>query len=496
MATDQSQTGNGTHFDFLVIGAGISGIGAAHHLRERWPGRRFAVLEAMDGFGGTWWTHRYPGARSDSDLHTYGYAFKPWMGSAIATADEIRRYLAETIAENGLAPHIRYGHRVLSADWSSQQQRWTLRIARQGHDEVLTLTAGFLWMCAGYYDHGQPYTPSWPGMDSFQGRVVHPQHWPADLDCTGQRVVVVGSGATAATLIPALAEQVAHVTMLQRSPTFFSALPRAHPLEAPLRALDLPAEWTHEILRRAHIARNSEVVRMSFERPEDLRANLIDQARGQLPECFDVDRHFNPRYRPWQQRVAVVPDGDLFAAIRSGKASVVTDAIECFDATGIRLASGQHLPADVVVTATGFDLQVLGGVPFSVDGAPVDFTQRVTWRGVMLEGLPNLAYVMGYFRSSWTLRLDLVCDLVCRVLGHMQDQGHAVVVPTLREEDAGMARQPWMDPQNFNAGYILRAQHRMFRQGDRDPWRHNLEYQKERSALPAVRPDEDALAYR
>jgi cyclohexanone monooxygenase len=496
MAIPQSQNEHGAHVDFLVIGAGISGIGAARHLRQRWPDRSLAVLEAMDGFGGTWWTHRYPGARSDSDLHTYGYAFKPWMGSAIATADEIRRYLAETIEENGLAPLIRYGHRVLSADWSSQRSRWTLRIARKDSDAVLTLTTGFLWMCAGYYDHGQPYTPTWPGMDSFQGRVVHPQHWPQDLDCTGRRVVVIGSGATAATLIPALAEQVAHVTMLQRSPTFFSALPRAHPLEAPLRALDLPADWTHEILRRAHIARNGEVVRMSFERPEELRANLLQQARAQLPEGFDVDRHFNPRYRPWQQRVAVVPDGDLFAAIRSGKASVVTDGIDCFDATGIRLASGAHLPADVVVTATGFDLQVLGGVPFAIDGAPVDFTQRLTWRGIMLEGLPNLAYVMGYFRSSWTLRLDLVCELVCRVLEHMQAHGHAVVAPALRSKDAGMPRLPWMDPQNFNAGYILRAQHRMFRQGDRDPWRHNLEYQEERSALPAVRADDSTLAYR
>lgn len=484
------------HVDFLVIGAGISGIGAACHLRRRWPGRSFAVLDAMDGFGGTWWTHRYPGARSDSDLYTYGYAFKPWPGSAIATADEIRHYLLETIAENGLAPHIHYGHRVVAAEWSSEGRRWTLRIARQGTDEPLTLTAGFLWMCAGYYDHGQPYTPAWPGLQGFRGRVVHPQHWPQDLDCTGRRVVVVGSGATAATLIPALADQVAHVTMLQRSPTFFSALPRAHPLEAPLRALDLPPQWTHEILRRAHIARNSEVVRMSFQQPQALRDNLMAQVRSQLPEGFDVDRHFNPPYRPWQQRVAVVPDGDLFAAIRSGKASVVTDRIEHFDATGIRLASGAHLPADVVVTATGFNLQLLGGVPFSLDGAPVDFTQRVTWRGVMLQGLPNLAYVMGYFRSSWTLRLDMVCDLVCRVLEHMAVQGHAVVVPTLRAEDAGMPRLPWMDPQNFNAGYILRAQHRMFRQGDRDPWRHNLDYHEERELLPAVRPDESALAYR
>ena len=487
---------SGAHFDYLVIGAGISGIGAAYYLGQRFQGSRFAVLDAMDGFGGTWWTHRYPGARSDSDLYTYGYAFKPWPGSSIATADEIRKYLHEVIEENGLAPHIHYGHKVQAANWSSQDQRWTVEVTRTGSDETLTLTTRFLWMCSGYYDHAQSYTPQWPGMDSFQGQVVHPQHWPQDLDCTGKRVVVIGSGATAATLIPALANQVEHVTMLQRSPTFFSAQPRAHPLEGPLRALDLPEEWIHEIMRRAHLARGAEVVRMSFEKPQDLRAVLIDQARALLPEGFDVDKHFSPRYRPWQQRLALIPDGDLFAAIRSGKASVVTDTIECFDASGIQLTSGERLDADIVVSATGFNLNVLGGVPFSVDGEAVDFSQRVAWRGMMVEGIPNMAYVMGYFRSSWTLRLDMVCDLVCRVVEHMQAQGHGQVVPTVRSEDADMPRLLWMDPENFNAGYVQRAQHRMFRQGDRHPWKNGMEYYEEKTLLPAVPADDNTLAYR
>ncbi|MGB3071294.1 MAG: NAD(P)/FAD-dependent oxidoreductase [Ottowia sp.] len=488
--------GPAEHFDTIIIGAGISGIGAASHLRHEHPGRSLLVLDAMDGFGGTWWTHRYPGARSDSDLYTYAYAFKPWRGNSIATADEIRAYLGEVIEENGLAPHIRYGHQIKAARWSSQDQRWTLTATRTGSGETKTFTASFLWMCAGYYDHEKGYTPQWSGMEDFKGKIVHPQHWPQDLDYTGKRVVVIGSGATAATLIPSLADAVEHVTMLQRSPTFFSSEPRAHPLEAPLRALKLPEDWMHEIMRRAHTAKGAEVIRMSFEQPEDLRTFLVEQARAQLPEGFDVARHFNPAYRPWQQRVAVIPDGDLFAAIRSGKASVVTDTIECFDATGIRLCSGEHLDAGIIVTATGFNMKTFGGVPFQVDGEPVDFTRRVTYRGVMIEGVPNMAYTQGYFRSSWTLRSDMVSEMVCRLIAHMRKQGHAVVQPTLRPEDGDMPQLTWMDPTNFNAGYVMRAQDQLFRQGDRDPWQHCLEYMKERTVLPRVQLDEEALVYR
>jgi len=484
------------HLDVLIIGAGVSGIGAACHLRRQLPERRFAVVEAMDGFGGTWRTHRYPGARSDSDLYTYGYGFKPWRGRALATADEIRAYLAGTIDENGLAPHIRCGLKMTATDWSSADRRWTVQLTRTATGEPLTLTCDFLWLCQGYYDHARGHLPQWPGMERFQGTLIHPQHWPQDLDCTGRRVVVIGSGATAATLVPALAGQAAHVTLLQRSPTFFIARGWEHELAAPLRALDIPEEWLFEILRRAHIARQAELTRMSFEHPEALRAWLIEQTRALLPEGFDVERHFNPAYRPWQQRLAVVPDGDLFAAIREGTASVVTDAIECFDEAGIVLAGGGRLDADVVVAATGFDLALFGGVPFAVDGAPVDFTRRVTYRGLMIEGLPNLAYVQGYFRSSWTLRVDLVCGFVCRLLDHMAQRDAATVTPRLRPEDVGMPLLPWCDPANFNAGYVLRTQHRMHRQGDREPWTHMHEYETERRTLPAVDLDEAALAYR
>ena len=484
------------HFDFLIIGAGVSGLSAACHLRRRFADSSLAILEAMDGFGGTWWTHRYPGVRSDSDLYTYGYGFKPWRGKAIAKGEEIQAYLGEVIEENGLAPHIRYGHRLTSAQWSSQDKRWTLQVTRTGTGEQLTFTTGFLWMCAGYYDHAKGYTPEWPGMQDFKGRIVHPQHWPQDLDYAGKRVVVIGSGATAATLIPNMAATAAHITMLQRSPTFFAAEPREHPLETLLRPLQLPDEWTHEIMRRAYIAKNGEVVQLAQQHPEELRAFLVEQTRAHLPEGYDVDKHFNPRYKPWQQRIAVVPDGDLFAAIRSGKASVVTDTIERFDATGIQLASGERLEADIVVTATGFNMQFMGGVPFSMDGQPVDFTQHVTWRGTMVQGVPNLAYTFGYFRWSWTMRVELVSDMVCRVIAHMRAQGHTVVEPKLPPSDAGMPRLPWVDSNNVNAGYVMRAQDRLLRQGDRSPWQHYLEYGDERDVLPAGQPHEEALSYR
>lgn len=325
---------------------------------------------------------------------------------------------------------------------------------------------------------------------------MHPQHWPQDLDYTGKRVVVIGSGATAATLIPSLADSVAHVTMLQRTPTFMSADSPIHPLETQLRALDLPADWIHEIMRRAFIAKVDGEVEISFAHPEEMRAALIEQARALLPEGFDVEKHFNPSYRPWQQRIAIIPDGDLFAAISSGKASVVTDRIERLDATGIQLTSGEHLDADIVVTATGFNMKMFGGVPFFVDGEAVDFTQRVSYRGLMMEGIPNMAYVAGYIRSSWTLRADLVSDLVCRICEHMEKQGYNVVVPKVPAADADMQRLPWIDTENVNSGYFMRSLHLLPKQGDRHPWKHGLEYAEERVSFPAVQPDEEALTYR
>jgi cation diffusion facilitator CzcD-associated flavoprotein CzcO len=483
------------HVDVLIVGAGISGIGAAYHLQQRQPGRSFLLLDALDARGGTWRTHRYPGARSDSDLFTFGYGFKPWRGPSIATADEILTYLDEVIEENGLAEKIRYRHRVTAASWSSEERRYTVEVTREDTGEHLRFTTDFLWMCQGYYDHDKPFQPEWEGMDEFRGQVVHPQKWPEDFDCTGKRVVVIGSGATAATLIPAIAETAKHVTMLQRSPTFFISRPRVSELAEQLRALDIPDEWTHEIMRRASFKLGEELWRMSVDTPDALREFLIGEMRPQLPEGFDIDKHFNPTYRPWQQRLAAVPEGDLFAALRAGNASVVTDTIARFTPTGIRLASGEELEADIVVTATGFDLSLFGNVAFTVDGEPVDFTRQVTYRGIMITGVPNMAYVFGYFRASWTLRADLVSEFVCRLLSKMDEQGTPVVVPQLRPEDADMPLLDWSDPENFNPGYVMRSQHRMFKRGDREPWTHHKEYSEERAILPTADLD-DGLVYR
>lgn len=470
----------------VVVGAGISGIGAACHLRSRHPVRSFVVLEALETFGGTWWTHRYPGVRSDSDLFTFGYAFKPWKGAPLASGEAIRAYLGEVIAEHGLDVAIRYRHRVQSASWSSADRHWRLVVRREDSGEQLVVIASFLWMCQGYYRHAEGYTPEWEGMARFEGRIVHPQHWPEDLDYTAKRVVVIGSGATAATLVPALAADAAHVTMVQRSPTFYYARPNVNELADTLRALDIPDEWTHEIVRRKSIADLEAAARLSFERPEELRELLVEGIRPLLPDGFDVERHFSPSYRPWQQRIAVVPDGDLFAAIREGRASIVTDSIDHFSERGIRLASGEELEADIVVTATGFDLAVLGDVDLVVDGEKVDVARCVTYRGIMFTGVPNLAYVFGYFRFSWTLRADLVSDFVCRLLRSMEERGATMVVPALRDADAGMPLGPWVDPDDFNPGYVARSLHRMPRQGDRAPWRLEQDYLVERDLLAAA----------
>ena len=483
------------HVDVLIVGAGVSGIGAAHHLREQFPDRTFLILDAQDNRGGTWWTHRYPGVRSDSDLFTYGYRDKPWRGPSIAAGAEILAYLDEVIDEDELGPLIRFLHRVTAASWSTAERRWTVEVSREDTGERLLFTAGFLWMCQGYYNHAKPYRPQWEGMDRFQGVIVHPQRWPEDLDLAGKRVVVIGSGATAATLIPAIAGQAEHVTMLQRSPSYYFAPPADDELAVTLRSLDIPDEWTYEILRRKFIQLTDWLAKTSVEAPGDLHAFLVESVRPLLPEGFDVEKHLTPRYRPWQQRIAIVPDGDLFSALREGKASIVTDTIETFTEHGIKVSSGEEIPADIVVSATGFTMSVLGDIAFVVDGEPVDFTGRVTWRGIMISGIPNMAYVFGYFRHSWTLRVDLVSDLIGRLLTHMKEKGATMVVPALRPEDADMELRPWCDPENFSAGYVMRSQHILYKQGDREPWIHLLEHEEEREILPKADLDDGTLVY-
>ncbi len=493
-ATEQVEDGG--HVDVLIVGAGVSGIGAAHHLREQFPDRSFVILDAQDNRGGTWWTHQYPGVRSDSDLFTYGYRFKPWRGPAIAAGEEILKYLDEVIDEDDLQQHIRYEHRVSAASWSSEDRRWTVEVTRGDTGQHVRFTTDFLWMCQGYYNHAKPYRPEFPGLDRFQGTVLHPQAWPEDLDLAGKRVVVIGSGATAATVVPAIADEAAHVTMLQRSPSYWFAPPITHELAVQLRALDIPEDWTHEIMRRQYMSQFHWLARTSLEAPDELHTFLIESLRPQLPEGFDMETHFTPRYRPWQQRLAIVPDGDLFAAVREGKASIVTDTIETFTEHGIKVSSGEEIPADVVVTATGFNLSVFGDVAFTVDDEPVDFTERFTWRGMMISGVPNMAYMFGYFRHSWTLRVDLVADVVGRVFETMREKDATVVTPTLRPTETDMPRRPWSDPENFNSGYVMRSQHILFKQGDHEPWTHMMEHEQEREVLPKVDLDDGTLVYR
>ncbi|MGC9960375.1 MAG: NAD(P)/FAD-dependent oxidoreductase [Acidimicrobiales bacterium] len=483
------------HFDVLIVGAGISGVGAAYHLQQQCPGRSFVVLEGLESFGGTWLVHRYPGIRSDSDLYTFGYRFKPWTGPPIASAAEILKYMGEVIADNDLERHIRYRHHISSASWSSADDRWALEVTDTETNEVRQFTASFLWMCQGYYRHAEGYTPDWPSLERYTGRVVHPQTWPDDLDYAGKNVIVIGSGATAATLVPAIAGSCAHVTVLQRSPTYFWTGRNVNEVADMLRELDIPEEWIHEIVRRKILHEQEAVTRLSFEAPDLLRDELIKDVRAHLPEGYDVETHFTPRYRPWRQRLAYVPDGDLFEGISSGQVSMVTDEIDSFTEGGILLKSGTEITADIIITATGFNLSVLGDIAFTIDGAPLVFSDTVTYRGMMFTGVPNLAWIFGYFRASWTLRADLVGDFVCRMLNHMKELGATTVTPALRADDADMPILSWIDPDNFNPGYMMRGMQLLPQRGDKPEWQHSQDYWAEKDVLPAADLDDGCLVF-
>ncbi|HUO92309.1 MAG TPA: NAD(P)/FAD-dependent oxidoreductase [Rhizomicrobium sp.] len=483
------------HFDVLIAGAGISGIGAAYHLREQCPDRSFVVLEALESFGGTWHIHRYPGIRSDSDLYTFGYRFKPWVGAPIASADEILKYLGEVIDENDLAQHIRYRHKILSANWSSKDNLWTIEAERTDTGERLRFTANFLWMCQGYYRHAEGYTPHWKGMEDFKGRIVHPQTWPEDLDYKNKKVVLIGSGATAATLVPSIADDCAHVTVVQRSPTYFIPARNENELANQLRELDVDETWIHEIVRRRILRDQDNFTRRSFDEPEAVKQELLAGVRAYLGPDYDIETHFTPRYRPWRQRIAFVPDGDLFKGIASGKASMVTDEIERFTEKGLLLKSGKELEADIIITATGFNLSVLGDIPFVVDGKKIDFADTVTYRGMMFTGVPNMVWIFGYFRASWTLRVDLIGDFVCRLLKHMAAKHAKKVEVALRPEDKGMPVLSWIDPENFNPNYLMRSMHLMPRRGDKREWQHTQDYWAEKTEFPKIDLDGKEFVY-
>ena len=492
---DQASPRTTEHFDVVIAGAGISGVGAAYHLTTQCPGTSFVALEAQKTFGGTWTTHRYPGIRSDSDLHTFGYRFKPWTTAPIASAQEILKYMGDVIEENDLAPHIRYQHTITSASWSSEENLWTIEATRTDTGEKLRFTTNFFWMCQGYYRHTEGYTPEWKDMAKFKGPIVHPQKWPEDLDYKNKRIIVIGSGATAATLIPALANDCAHVTMLQRSPTYFRTGRNAIEIAEELRKLQVDEKWIHEITRRKILFDQDAFTRKTFAEPEAAKKDLLSAVEAYLGKDYDIATHFTPKYRPWRQRIAFIPDGDLFQGIKSGKASVVTDEIDRFTEKGILLKSGKELEADIIVTATGFNLCATGDIEFAVDGKPLDFADTVTYRGMMFTGVPNLVWVFGYFRASWTLRVDLVADFVCRLLNHMKETGAKKVVPQLRPEDHNMPLLPWIDQENFNPGYMMRGMHLLPKRGEKPEWQHNQDYWAEKDEFPAIDLKDKAFVY-
>ncbi|MGE4322651.1 MAG: flavin-containing monooxygenase [Sphingobium sp.] len=481
-------------FDVIILGAGLSGIGSAYHLQTQCPDKSYVVLEGLESYGGTWLVHRYPGVRSDSDLYTFGYRFKPWLKSPIAPASEILDYIGEVIEENDIGRHIRYRHRVGQASWSSEEACWTMTGTRQDTGEAFTVKGRFLWMCQGYYRMDQGYTPQWPGMDDYRGQIIHPQTWPEGLDYQDKKILIIGSGATAATLGPALAPDAAHVTMLQRSPTYFMPGRNAVPTADKLRELRIPEEWIHEIVRREILVDKEKFLQRSLEEPEQVKEELLAGVRAFLPE-EEVERNFTPTYRPWSQRMAFVPEGDLFQGIKSGKVDVVTSEIDHFTPTGVVLKSGQAIDVDIVITATGFDLNALGDIPFVVDGKAVDFAQTVGYRGMMFTGIPNMAWVMGYFRVSWTMRVDLLGDFVCRLLKHMDDKGATTVEVALRPEDADMELLCWMDPEDWNPGYLMRNMHLLPKRGTKREWAHSQDYKWEMHELPKVDLDDAVFVY-
>jgi cation diffusion facilitator CzcD-associated flavoprotein CzcO len=488
------QSSPSEHFDVLIVGAGISGIDAAHHLLQECPGKSFAILENKEAFGGTWRQHTYPGVRSDSDLYTFGYGFKPWSGKPIAEASAILDYLGETIEEDNVDQHIRYQHQVLSASWSGEDQRWLIEARRLDSGDVVFFSASFLWMCQGYYRHEKGYTPQWEGMEDFKGTIVHPQTWPEDLDYKGKRVVVIGSGATAATLIPNMAQDCEHLTMLQRSPTYFWTGENRNELADRLRSLGVAEDVVHDIVRRDILKISQDIQDNSAQHPELVKQELLKVIQDALGEDFDMS-HFSPSYRPWQQRIAYVPDGDLFEVIKSGKVSVVTDHIDRFTDKGILTGSGELLEADIVITATGFDICVMGDIAFDLDGEPVDFAQTLTYHGFMNSGIPNMVSMFGYLRTSWTMRIDLISDVVCRMLNNMDEKGASSVTPTVLESEQDMERFPWIREDDFNPGYLKRSLHLMPKQGNSEPWTFCNDYYIERETLPALNLDEPHLVY-
>lgn len=452
------------HFDVLIVGAGLSGIGAGYYLQANCPGKSYAILEARDSIGGTWDLFRYPGIRSDSDMYTLGYSFRPWKeAKAIADGPSILSYVRKTAEDYGIDRRIRFNHKVKRAAWSTREAQWTVEAERG--TETIRFTCNFLYMCSGYYSYDEGYTPDFPGIHRFVGRIVHPQKWTSDVDYAGKRVIVIGSGATAVTLVPSMADIASHVTMLQRSPTYILALPATDMIANILRRI-LPAKIAYSITRWKNVLLGMMIYVLSKRAPGFVKQLIRAGVKARLPKGFDIDTHFKPRYNPWDQRLCLVPDGDLFTAIEQGRASVVTDHIETFTEKGLKLKSGAELEADLIITATGLSLQVLGGAQITVDGRVVEPGKTLSYKGMMLSDVPNLALAIGYTNASWTLKCDLTCEYVCRLINHMQKSGYQQCTP--RISDPSVAEEPFID---FSSGYVQRALDQLPKQGSKVPWK-------------------------
>jgi cation diffusion facilitator CzcD-associated flavoprotein CzcO len=481
------------HVDVVVVGAGLSGIGAGYHLQTMSPDRSYVILEGRDGLGGTWDLFKYPGIRSDSDMHTLGFSFKPWTeAKSIADGPSILQYLKQTVAQFGIDKHIRYGQLVTKAEWSTDDAQWTVTSTNKATGASNTITCSFLFMCSGYYSYKKGHTPEFAGRDRFKGTVVHPQDWPTDLDYAGKRVVVIGSGATAVTIVPSMADKAAHVTMLQRSPTYMVSRPDHDVMANRMRKV-LPEKMAYNLTRFKNTWRQQLVYNKTRTDPDKVKQLLLGGIKMELGADYDIEKHFTPAYNPWDQRLCLVPNGDFFKSMREGKASVVTDHITSFTETGIQLASGEHLDADIIITATGLELVTLGEMDFFVDGNQVDFAKTWTYKGFAYSDIPNLASTFGYINASWTLRSDLTAEYVCRLLNHMRKKGVAQCTPRLRDQDRNMKERPWID--GFSSGYMQRMMHRMPRQGDHEPWINPQNYRRDKKMFKHSPIDDGVMQF-